>query len=153
MRMIFDLLKNVARKLDGYWIDSAGHPIVIKGYFKARQTDGVYLGNWVDFEAITPTLIYGFYDYPGASQVSMFGIDAPDEMEVEINTESVFYKLGLIIPIGTRMTIEDGEWIVINRRYVYNRFIGKYRLALTCVRYQESVTTGNNGVHVVTEEE
>jgi hypothetical protein len=147
MRAIFDFIKDVCRKIDGYWIENAGHPILVKGVFTAREKDELHIGKWADFSPIN-AIIYGFYDYPAESQFSIFGIDSPEEMVVQINTEMASANMNGIPAIGTLLNIENCNWIVVNRGYVHNRFIGKYRLSLQCERYQESVTpTGKNGVH------
>lgn len=139
MRVIFDFIKYVCRKIDGYWIESAGHPIIVKGVFTVREKDEVYFGRLTNLSPIN-IIIYGFYDYPTESQFSIFGIDSPEEMVVQINPETISEKL--VPAIGTLLNIESCDWLVVNRAYVHNRFIGKYRLALQCQRYQESVTTG-----------
>jgi hypothetical protein len=146
MRAIFDFIKDICIKIDGYWIESAGHPIIVKGVFTVREKDEIYFGRWANLSTINIT-IYGFYDYPTESQFSIFGIDSPEEMVVQINPEIVSEKLDGIPPIGTLLNIEGCDWLVVNRGYTHNRFIGKYRLSLQCQRYVESVTTGKNGIH------
>lgn len=146
MRAIFDFLKDALRRIDGYWIESAGHPVTVKGVFRPdpnAQKDAIYREDRGKvFEKCVPVTLYGFYDYPSSSQCSMFGIDAPDELEVQVNAEIVSEKLGRVLEIGTLLSIESSDWLVINRSWIYNRFIGRYRLELACQRYQESVTTG-----------
>jgi hypothetical protein len=153
MRIIFDFIKNVLRKVDGYWIESAGHPVTIKGYCKRDKTvEKLYLEGTV-FVAIPPVLIYAFYDYPKQQQLNTFGIDEPDEIGIQVNAKVAYSKLGLIPPIGTLLLVEDSDWLVVNRNYIYNRFIGKYRLNLTCRRYQESVTAGKNSIYMQSKEQ
>lgn len=144
MRAIFNFIKDVCRAADGIWIESAGHPITVKGIFRRKKDDNeLYIEDAGEFIQLYPeVLIYGFYDYPQLQQTSVFGIDAPDELEVQVNIAIVSDRLGGTPEIGTLLSIEDGDWIVINRSYIYNRFVGKYRLALNCARFQRSVTTG-----------
>ena len=95
-------------------------------------------------------VLYGFYDYPTTSSHTTFGIDAPDELEIQFNAEILCQKLGKFPAIGTLLWIEESKWLVINRAWIYNRFIGKYRIQLVCQRYHESITTGKNGIHMQT---
>ena len=151
MRAIFDFIKNTLKKIDGYWIENAGHPIIVKGVLKPISTkDPLYHDGRGEFVQIYPqVLIYGFYDYPKMRSIQMFGIDAPDELDVQFNAEILCAKLGKMPEIGTLLSLEQSDWIVINRTWVYNRFIGKYRIELECQRYQESITTaGKNGIHI-----
>ena len=153
MRAIFNFVKDALRKIDGYWIENAGHPITVKGVFKSTGTglDPLYREDREKtFETITPTLIYGFYNYPKTSVYSLFGIDAPDELTIQLNAGILCNKLGKIPEIGTLLNIEEADWIVINRGWIYNRFIGKYRIELTCQGYQESTTLGKNGISIQT---
>lgn len=145
MRAVFDFIKDTLRKIDGYWIESAGHPIVVKGVFKRDEAvEKLYREDrGTVFDTLPHVTFHGFYDYPTLPSLTCFGIDAPDEMEVQVNYDIVTSRLGKVPEIGTLLTIEQSDWMVINRSYIYNRFIGKYRLALLCARYQESVTTGN----------
>lgn len=147
MREIFNFLKDTLRKLDGYWIENAGHPIIVKGVFKANFDDKILYQE--EFEPCTPVLLYGFYDYPSEKQYSVFGIDAHDELELQVNAENLLRKMRKPIAIGTLLIIENDNWIVINRGWIYNRFIGKWRMNITCQRYQESVTT--EGIHIKTQ--
>lgn len=149
MRAIFDTIKGLLRKADGFWIDNAGFPIVVTGVLKPdTKVERLYLEDGCKvFNSQTPILLYGFYDYPSeGNYMNMFGIDAPDEMEIEFNEENVLKKLGMLPEIATVLRIEDATWTVIQRKRIYNRFIGRYRLSLTVTRYQESVTTGEGKV-------
>ncbi len=152
MRILFDFIKDAMRKIDGYWIESAGHPIVIKGKFTPQQSIAIYSEDrGTKFEARVPVLIYGFYDFPVSYAYSTFGIDAPDELTIQVNAENLIKKAGEIPVIGTLLWVEQSDWLVINRAWIYNRFVGKYRLEFTCQRYHESVTTGKNGVYMQTQ--
>jgi hypothetical protein len=148
MRKFFDLIKTAAKAIDGFWIENAGHPIVVSGVFRPTNNniDNIYCEDRDKiFESMHVT-IYGFYDYPTTSYCTTFGIDALNDLEVQLNAELLLKKLGKFPEIGTLLYIEQSNWLVINRSWVYNRFIGKYRISLICQRYQESVTTGKNGI-------
>ncbi len=144
MRVVFDVIKGLARKADGFWIDNAGFPIVVTGVLrKDPNVERLYLEESSKvFQSQEPVLLYGFYDYPDDKALNMFGIDSPEEMEIEVNEENVLKKLGKVPEIGTVLYIEDLNWTVIQRTRIYNRFIGRYRLKLTVMRYQEAYTTG-----------
>jgi len=145
MRAIFNFLKDVCRAVDGLWIESAGHPIIVKGIMhrKKPDTNALYIEDQRELTKIYPEVtIYGFYNYPQMQYFQMFGIDSPDELEVQVNNEIVTEKLSGLPVIGALLEIESDDWIVINRSYIYNRFVGKYRLALVCQRFQRSITTG-----------
>jgi hypothetical protein len=148
MRQLFDVVKGAIKKLDGYWIENAGHPIVIYGAIEIDKAgegaEKIYIEDKYKFKNIysQPILIYGIYEYPSTPAMRAFGIDEPDELNIEVNCETLLEKLKMLPKIGTLLKVEEADWIVIGRNWVYNKFIGKKRLNLTCQRYQESTTSG-----------
>lgn len=126
MRAIFNFVKEAGITLDGLWIESGGHKITV-----------------IDTQRREDPTFYAFYNMPKIGQCNIFGIDAPDEMEVEINRD-VFLNNQDLFKLTGKLKIEDGTWIITNRNWIYNRFLGKYRIGLMCQAYHESVTTGIN---------
>lgn len=149
MRKIIDLVKTSLKKIDGYWIESSGHPIIIYGEIQ-RQNENKDKFYFEDSEKITitytePILIYGIYEYPSRSgEYRIFGIDASDELSIEVNYDILLQKLKRMPKAGMLLKIEDENWIVVDCNWIYNKFIGKKRLQLICSRYAESVTSGVN---------
>lgn len=124
MRAIFNFIKEAGIALDGLWINKGGHEITVIGTHRRQDPK-----------------FYAFYDMPKTSQCSYFGIDAPDEMEVQINRD-VFLKNQDSFKLAGKLKIEEGTWIITNKHWIYNRFLGKYRVGLICQEYHESMTTG-----------
>lgn len=143
MRKIVNLIKTSLKKLDGQWIESAGHPIFILGVIEYETTDPLYLEK-VTHKHIygSPILVYGIYEYSPTNAMTAFGIDEPDELNIEVNYDILIEKLKMLPKIGTLLKVEEENWVVANYNWVYDKFIGKKRLNLTCRRYQESATCG-----------
>lgn len=88
----------------------------------------------------------GIYELPeGAANPQLFGIDGPDEMDVELGYYTTIDKLKRVPPVGDKfLDLLKQTWIVINRRRKDDMVRGQNRLVLTVRRYQESVTTGGS---------
>lgn len=121
MRTIFNFIKEAAIAIDKFWIDSGGHEITIVG--KDQK-------------------FYAFYDMPNIKQCNMFGIDTPNEIEVQINRD-VFLKNSELFALARKLKIENNTWQITNKYWMHNRFLGKYRISLLCQKYEECVTTQN----------
>ena len=86
----------------------------------------------------------GIYELPALSSApQFFGIDGPDEMDVELGYHTTLRKLKRPPQIAEKFVDLVGQtWIVINRWRKDDMVRGQNRLVLTVQRYQESVTAG-----------
>jgi len=96
-----------------------------------------------------PVSLYGVYD-PKNSQnlLNAFGIDAPDELEIEFNYRDVLQKIGHPPKIGSRIFTPHlrENWEIIQRNLGEFKMWGALRITLIVRRFQESTTTGEGKV-------
>lgn len=92
----------------------------------------------------TGTELRGIYELPeGSAAPKVFGLDSPDEMDVELGYFTTLDKLKTVPKIGDKFVdLLKQTWVVFNRRRKDDMVRGQNRLVLTVTRYQESVTTG-----------
>jgi hypothetical protein len=97
----------------------------------------------------TPVKLYAFYTpVPTSNFVNMFGIDAPDEIQLEFNYLSVLKVLGHPPKIGSRIwTPQLGEsWVVVQNGFNNYQLWNTFKIITTCQRFQESTTTNEGKV-------
>ena len=118
MRKIVNWLKDAIKIADSLWIRSAGHEVRIFG--NPRVPEG--------------TIFYGFYDWPKRSRF-LFGIDSPNEITVQVERTVLANVVGDLV--GKKVEIEDTTWQIVDYYFIRNSFLGKYRIALVCERFQK----------------
>lgn len=131
LRHIVDWVKDGAICLDGCFLDAVGHPVVFTGSVLERKD---YTTNKERRYAMT--MAYGTYELPTNTTQQIFGID------IEFNIQSLNRKLGRMPAIAEILFFEDSNWVIINKAYKHDRYLGKYRLILHCAMYHESTTNG-----------
>lgn len=145
---------NVEHDLFSLWdqeaIEMGGSPIQYYDLFiNIQNIDELYVEARDKLWSQIPTCIYGYYDpMPSSNMMGMFGIDSPDEMMFEFNYRHVINTLGSVPKIGARiMTPQKGEnWVIIQRNVEVYKLWGQLRLQIMCMRFQESLTTGEGKV-------
>lgn len=96
-----------------------------------------------------PVQLYCSYDPKNAQNlVNAFGIDAPDELEIEFNYRDVLQKVGHPPKIGSRLYTPHlrENWVIIQRNLGEFKMWGALRLTIIAQRFQESTTTGEGKV-------
>lgn len=96
-----------------------------------------------------PVSLYCSYDPKNAQNlVNAFGIDAPDELEIEFNYRDVLQKIGHPPKIGSRLYTPHlrENWVIIQRNLGEFKLWGALRLTIIAQRFQESTTTGEGKV-------
>jgi hypothetical protein len=96
-----------------------------------------------------PVQLYCTYDPKNAQNlVNAFGIDAPDELEIEFNYRDVLQKLGHPPKVGSRLYTPHlrENWVIIQRNLGEFKLWGALRLTIIAQRFQESTTTGEGKV-------
>ena len=96
-----------------------------------------------------PIEIQGYYQpIPSQNFQNMFGIGSPDEMMFEFNYRHVLCQLGKPPKIGSRIYSphKRQNWVVIQRNVEEFKLWGELRLQLMCMKFQESLTTGEGRV-------
>lgn len=92
-----------------------------------------------------PVQLYAYYD-PVASQnyMNMFGMDGPDEIQLELNYGSVLATLGKPPKIGSRIFTPHlrENWVIVQRNLAQFKLWSAFKLYLIVQRFQESITTG-----------
>lgn len=140
---IGDYLRNAARTADELFIEGTGRELFYyKRLVSQTETDKVYdvraQISWTN----DPIVLRGFYETPMAASVQQFGIDATDEMDVELGYETTVKKVGSIPAPGDLLVTNKSEkWVVLTRRRKDDMLRGQNRLVLTVQRFQESATT------------
>lgn len=96
-----------------------------------------------------PIQLYCSYD-PKNSQnlVNAFGIDAPDELQIEFNYRDVLQKVGHPPKIGSRLYTPHlrENWEIVQRNLGEFKLWGALRLTIIAKRFQETTTTGEGKV-------
>lgn len=136
--------------LDQEAIEIGGSPIYYYEALLQQSTiDPLYLEDRGKLYSIHPITLYATYEpITAGNTISVFGIDAPDEMKFELNYRAVLKKLGHPPKLDSRIyTPHKGEdWRIIHRQVGEFKMWGEIRLILICKRFQESVTTGEGRV-------
>lgn len=99
--------------------------------------------------ASEPVELYGYYD-PIASQQfqNVFGIDSPDEVQMDFNYRSVLRAIGHPPKLGSRLWTphKRENWVIVQRNVGEFKLWGELRLTIMVQRFQESVTRGEGNV-------
>jgi hypothetical protein len=87
----------------------------------------------------------GFYEVPFNPDSNSFGLDAPDQMEIELGFRMTLKKIGSLPAIGDLIYLpqHQSNWKITAKRQNDDAFRGLNRLILTVARYQESTTNGD----------
>jgi hypothetical protein len=140
---IGDYLRTAARSADELFIEGTGRELFYyRRLVSQAATDQVYdvraQISWTN----DPIVLRGFYETPLAEGVQQFGIDSPDEMDVELGYETTLKKVGAVPSPGDLIVTNKSEkWVVLTRRRKDDMLRGQNRLVLTVQRFQESATT------------
>lgn len=131
-------------------IEIGGTPLFYYDVFiNINNIDELYVEARDKIYCQTPIQIYGYYDpIPSQNMMGVFGIDSPDEMMFEFNYQHVLKKLGHAPKIGSRIFSphKRENWMVIQRNVEVFKLWGELRLQVMCIRFQESLTTGEGKV-------
>lgn len=148
--------QNVEHDLFNLWdqevIEIGGTPLYYHHLFvNINNVDELYIEARDKLWSPCPICIYGYYDpIPSSNQMGAFGIDSPDEIMFEFNYRHVLKQLGSLGPprIGSRIySPHKGEnWVIIQRNVEVFKMWGELRLQVMCMRFQESLTTGEGKV-------
>lgn len=146
-----ETLRKIKRWLDGLFIWLFGRRVLIQNVIiKDKKKDALYHEDR-EKEWESPVELYSLYTLPDISEYqNMFGIDAPDEIALELNYADTIKRLGKIPTIGSKIiTLDNGkrEWLIIQRNIQDHRIWGSGRLVLVLQMYCESVTTGKVEAH------
>jgi hypothetical protein len=142
-----DFFRGVARFIDEKFVHYAGRPLVhyrLLPVSVKHDADGLYYPESTEKKwENKPTFLRGFYEIPVSTATGQFGIDAPDEMLVELGFNDTVKALGKVPGIGDLfLDCNHDKWIVVQRSRKDDMVRGQNRLILTVCRFQESVTTG-----------
>lgn len=131
-------------------IERGGSPIFYYEVLIQPQTvDPLYLEDRGKLFSNNPIQLWANYDpLPTQNYMNAFGIDAPDEVRLELNYRSVLKKIGHPPKIGSRIFTPHlrENWVIMQRNATEYKMWGVLRLELICSRFQESVTTGEGQV-------
>lgn len=146
MGNLFDLLRSVLCAIDDFFVQSTGRIVFHYSRLSGRpSSDQVYTEDRLQSFSSTSTKLRGFYSIPLSSAITTFGIDTPDEMQLQLGFNSTVKKIGMIPQIGDLMVDHaNGHWVITDRARKDDMFRGTNRLVLTLSRFQESATTEVN---------
>lgn len=145
---------NLEHELFNLWdqevIEIGGTPLYYYDIFiNANDIDEVYVEARNKIYSPCPICIYGYYDpIPSSNMLGSFGIDSPDEIMFEFNLRHVKKTIGHLPKIGARIHSphKNEDWQVIQRNVEVFKLWGELRLQVMCIRFQESLTTGEGRV-------
>ncbi len=145
---------NLEHELFNLWdqevIEIGGTPLYYYDVFiNVNSIDELYVEARDKIYSPVPKTIYGYYDpIPSQNMMGVFGIDSPDEIMFEFNYRSLLRTLGYAPKIGARIFSphKKENWMVMQRNVEVFKLWGELRLQVMCIRYQESLTTGEGRV-------
>jgi hypothetical protein len=144
------LPQNPAHDLFNFWdqeiIRQGGTPLFYFEVFIQLQTvDKLYLEDRGKLWAPKGIELYGFYE-PVEQQTpsTAFGLDAPDEVILELNYRAFLETVGHPPKRGSRVFTphRSENWVIVDTRLAEFKLWGAIRLQLICQKFQESTTTG-----------
>lgn len=131
-------------------IEIGGSPLLYYDVFiNINNIDELYVEARDKIYSQTPKQIYGYYEpIPSQNSIGVFGIDSPDEIMFEFNYRHVLKTLGHPPKIGARIFSphKRENWMVSQRNVEVFKLWGELRLQVMCIRFQESLTTGEGKV-------
>lgn len=146
--------ENLEHELFNVWdqevIEVGGSPLLYYDvHINVNNIDDLYVEARDKIFSQEPKEIYGYYEpIPSQNAMGVFGIDSPDEMMFEFNYRHVLRKLGHAPKIGSRIFSphKRENWMVVQRNVEVFKLWGELRLQVMCVRFQESLSTGEGKV-------
>lgn len=131
-------------------IEIGGTPIFYYDLFiNISNIDELYVEARDKLWSQHPICIYGYYEpIPSQNVMTVFGIDAPDELMIEFNYRHVLSQIGHPPKIGARLYTphKREHWVIVQRNLQVFQLWGELRLQVMCQRFQESLTTGEGKV-------
>lgn len=146
--------ENVEHCLFNEWdaevIRIGGSPIFYYEVFIQTQTlDPIHREDRGKIYSNNPVQLWAFYE-PMDSQYyqNMFGIEGVEDVVFEFNYQDVLGRIGHAPKIGSRLyTPHLGEnWRIVQHNLQEFAMWGALRLRIFCVKFQESLTTGEGRV-------
>lgn len=143
MRFLFNAFKKLYWLCDRLWVYTTGRCVCCY----AAITSSVYREKAVRRYSHKPLYFYGLHQTINDGNCSAFGIDAPDDMILEINfrEHKPIPSVGDLICFYNDSTM--GQWEVTSRSLPQYRYLGQSgRLELLCTRYAESTTNSESEI-------
>lgn len=114
-----------------------------------NTVDPLYLEDRGKLWSPKPICLQGYYE-PTSSKndMTVFGVDSPDELMIEFNYQDVLAKIGHPPRIGSRFFTPHRRenWVLRQNNVEEFKLWGELRLQCMCGRFQESLTTGEGKV-------
>lgn len=142
LRKIANFVKTSVASLDGCYLDAIGEPVFFTGVVveKRNDKDDLYLETQ-EVCMHESKCVYGSYESPYQNgKNSYFGIDVPDEIELEFNAKSLIKTLQRYPKQGELLYFENARWLIDETAHKHNRYLGKYRIIMRCHQYVISET-------------
>lgn len=131
-------------------IEIGGTPLFYHEIFiNVNNIDELYVEARDKIWSQHPVCLYGYYDpIPSQNIGTVFGYDSPDEIMFEFNYRNVLKTLGHAPKIGARIFSphKRENWVISQRNVEVFKLWGELRLQVMCMRFQESLTTGEGKV-------
>ncbi len=131
-------------------IEIGGSPLeYYKLFININNIDELYVEARDKLYSPCPIILTGYYDpIPSSNMMGTFGIDSPDEIMFEFNYRHVLQMLGEVPKIGCRIFSphKNENWVIIQNSTQVYKLWGELRLQVMCMRFQESLTTGEGKV-------
>lgn len=136
---------------DSQLINIAGTPIFYYEVFiQTHNTlDRLYREDRGKIFSNNPIQLRGYYEpIPSQNFLNQFGVDSPDELQIQFNYNDVLKAIGHPPKVGSRIftPLKSENWVVIQRNAGDFFLYDQLRLTLIVQRFQESVTTGEGRV-------
>lgn len=137
---------NLLNTLDAEITEISGSPVFYYEVFiQVNNTvDMLYREDRGKMWSPIPIQLFATYD-PVASQnyQNMFGIDGPDEIQLEFNYRDVLQRLGKPPKVGSRIFTPHlrENWEIVQRNLAEFKLWSTFKLQLICKRFQDDVVT------------
>jgi len=142
----FDLFNS----LDQEALNIGGAPVYYyEVLIQMQSVDQLYLEDRGKLWNPNPICFMSMYDpVPSQNQMTMFGMDSPDEILFEFNYQDVLKKVGHPLRIGSRLysAHRRENWVIIQDNAESFQLWGQLRLQVVAKRFQESLTTGEGKI-------
>ncbi len=138
------------REWDQEAIRIGGTPIFYYEMFIQTQTlDPIHREDRGKIFSSHPVQLYGYYEPVDAQYYqNMFGVEGLEEMVFDLNYQEVLNALGHPPKIGSRLYTPHlrENWRIIQPTLQEYAMWGGLRLRLFCIKFQESISTGEGKV-------
>jgi len=116
---------------------------------QVQTIDPIYLEDRGKLWCPVPICLMAIYDpVPSQNNMTVFGIDSPNELMFEFNYQDVIKRVGHPLRVGSRLFTPHRRenWVVVQNNVEEYKLWGQLRLQVMAKKFQESLTTNEGSV-------